>query len=265
MEAEVDAEFKAGHLTRFQAEQKVFALRQREAQQLDELIAKERALIEASDAPQGVKDQRLKTLDLSQTRARSTLSEMNPEDMRIKQTLDNSIEGGFANFFNSVISGSKSATNAFKDFADSIKSTLTKLISEQLGRSLFESLFGSAGISVGGSGGGLGSLFGASGILGGLFGSSSGAGVMSSGQYAAGDLLSFAVGTDEVPQDMIAQIHRGEMIVPAYDAERLRNLPSGGQASAGPSSVTLQIHPDAFHTKLGDWFEAEISRQLAHR
>jgi hypothetical protein len=263
-EAEVDAEVRSGALTKYQAEQKVFALRQQEAQQLDELIAKERALIQASDAPQGVKDQRLKTLDLSQAKARSTLSEMNPEDMRVKQTLDSSIEGSFANFFNSVISRSKSASDAIKDFGESIKNTFTKLISEQLGRSLFQSLFGSGGVNMG-SGGGLGSLFGSGGFFGSLFGSSGGSGVASSATYAANDFLSFDVGTDRVPADMLAMIHKDEMIVPAYDAERLRNLqPGGGRASVAPAPV-LQIHPDAFHMKLGDWFESEMARQLATR
>lgn len=259
-EVAVDAEVKAGNLTRYQAEQKVFALRQEEARQLDELITKERALIQASDAPQEVKDQRLKTLNLSQARVNATLSEMNPEDMRVKQTLDNSIEGGFANFFNSVISRSKSASEAIKDFGENIKATFTKLISEELGRSLFQSLFGTSGVS-GGSGGG-----GIFGMLAGLFGSSGGSGVASSAAYAANDFLSFAVGTDEVPQDMIANIHRGEMIVPAYDAERLRSLTSGaGKASAAPPAVTLQIHPDALHMKLSDWLDGELARQMATR
>ncbi|MGZ5709986.1 MAG: hypothetical protein ACXWIJ_12525 [Burkholderiales bacterium] len=270
-ETAVDAEVRSGNLTKYQAEQKIFALRQQEARQLDELIVKERALIEASDAPQAVKDQRLKTLGLAQARTNATLSEMNPEDMRVKQTLDNSIEGGFANFFNSVISGSKSATNAFKDFADSIKSTLTKLISEQLGRSLFESLFGAGGTSGGGS------LFGAGGFLGGLFSGKSsvnanadismvneGGGFFSGLGDFASNLFSFDVGTDRVPQDMIAQIHKGEMIVPAYDAERLRSLTPGGQGNAATAPI-LQIHPDAFHMKLGDWLEGEMARQLAHR
>jgi hypothetical protein len=78
------------------------------------------------------------------------------------------------------------------------------------------------------------------------------------------NLFSFDVGTDRVPHDMIAQIHKGEMIVPAYDAERLRSFTSkGGQANAAPPM--LQIHPDAFHMKLGDWLEGEMARQLAHR
>jgi len=35
------------------------------------------------------------------------------------------------------------------------------------------------------------------------------------GAIANGELPSFAVGTNYIPQDMIAQVHKGEMIVPA--------------------------------------------------
>jgi hypothetical protein len=255
-EVSVDAEFKAGHLTRFAAEQKVFALRQEEARQLDELIAKERALIEVSDAPQGVKDQRLKTLDLAKARTNATLSEMNPEAARIKETLDGGIQNSFTGLFKDIISGSKSASEAFKDFGKNIANVMSQLISEQLGRQLFQSLFGSGGITAGGSGGGgLGSLFGSGGFLGNLFGSSSsGSGVMSSGQYAAGDFLSFDVGTDRVPQDMLAMIHKDEMIVPAYDAERMRN--------GGTGQRPLQI---SNHFAFSGPVSRETQAQVAHQ
>jgi hypothetical protein len=249
-EAAVDALVKSGSLTRYQAEQKVFALRQQEARQLDELIAKERALIQASDAPQAVKDQRLKTLDLAQAKNDATLSEMNPETMRVKQTLDNGLQNSFTGLFRDVISGSKSASAAFKDFGNNIANVVNQLVAEQLGKQLFESLFGQGGVNMGGISGG-GSLFGSGGFLGGLFGGGkSGApdanadismvnGASGGGLFAGiGDwfssLMSFDVGTDSVPQDMIAQIHQGEMIVPKYDADRIR---SGGLRQ-GPTHVT---------------------------
>lgn len=254
-EVSVNAEVKAGNLTKYEAEQKVFALRQEEARQLDELIAKERALIEASDAPQGVKDQRLKTLDLAQAKANATLSEMNPETARIKETLDGGMQNGFTNLFKDIISGSKSASAAFKDFGNSIANVMTQLISEQLGRQLFQSLFGAGGTGAAGSGGGLGSLFGSGGFLGSLFGGSTGgSGVMSSAQYAAGDFLSFDVGTDKVPYDMIAQIHQGEMIIPAYDAERLRN---GGMGQR-PMQITN-------HFAFSGPVTRETQEQVAHQ
>lgn len=44
-------------------------------------------------------------------------------------------------------------------------------------------------------------------------------------------LPSFDVGTNNVPRDMIAQVHKGEMIVPAYDANKMRNGGMGGGLS----------------------------------
>jgi len=271
-EAQVDAQVRSGSLSKLTAEQKVFDLRKEEARQLDDLIKKERALIEASNAPQEVKDKLLKALGLAEAKADATTSEMNPELARMKGTLNNSLKGGFENFFDSVISRSKSAGDAIKDFANNIKSTFTKLISEQLGKDLFKSLFGEG---VGSGGGMLGDLW--SGLKG-MFGSKSSgpnanADISQVNGSSGGSILdsivgwfhSFDVGTDEVPQDMIAHIHKGEMIVPAYDAERLRNLKPGGGSASTATPPILQIHPDAFHMKLGDWFESEMSRQLAHR
>lgn len=44
-------------------------------------------------------------------------------------------------------------------------------------------------------------------------------------------LPSFDVGTNNVPRDMIAQIHKGEMIVPAYDADKMRGGGMGGDVT----------------------------------
>jgi hypothetical protein len=237
-EAAVNAELRSGNLTKYEAEQKIFALRQQEARQLDDLIAKERALIEASDAPQAVKDQRLKTLDLAQAKNDSTLSEMNPEDIRVKQTLDGGLQGSFTGLFRNIISGSKSASAAFKDFGNSIANVVDQLVAEQLGKQLFESLFGQGGVSMGSAGG---SPVGIGGFLASLFGGRGSSGVDanaditmaggSGGGFLAGigdwfsSLMSFDVGTDRVPRDMLAMIHQDEMIVPKYDADRIR---SGG-------------------------------------
>jgi hypothetical protein len=271
-EAAVDAEVRSGNLTKLSAEQKVFDLRKEEARQLDDLIKKERALIEASNAPEAVKARLRQALDLAQGKADAALSQTKTFWEHTKETLDTSLPNGFANFFNNVISGAKSGASAFKEFADSVKSTLTRLISEQLGKDLFKSLFGEGGV---GSGGGLfgGLVSGLKGLFGGkssgpnanadisMVNGGSGGGMLDS---IVGWFRSFDVGTDYVPQDMIAHIHKGEMIVPAYDAERLRSL-KPGQANAAPPAVTLQIHPDAIHMTLSDWLNGELSRQLAHR
>ncbi|WPP04028.1 hypothetical protein [Methylocella tundrae] len=51
-------------------------------------------------------------------------------------------------------------------------------------------------------------------------------------------LASFAVGAWSLPSDMIAQVHQGEMIVPAGPAGALRNALSSGAGGAG----TVHVH-----------------------
>lgn len=48
------------------------------------------------------------------------------------------------------------------------------------------------------------------------------------GAWLSSVLPKFDVGTDRVPHDMFAMIHKDEMIVPAYDANRIRAGKGGG-------------------------------------
>lgn len=52
-------------------------------------------------------------------------------------------------------------------------------------------------------------------------------------------LVAFDVGTNYVPQDMPAMVHKGEMIIPAYDAERIRSGGGGGGAQHFHFSPTV--------------------------
>ena len=60
---------------------------------------------------------------------------------------------------------------------------------------------------------------------------------------AAGDMLGFASGADYVPNNMVAQIHKGEMIIPAGPADAIRQ----GAASQGGYGGSQDTHVH-FHT-----------------
>jgi hypothetical protein len=245
-EEQITDAVKSGALSEVFAQDKKFELRKKEAAQLDELIAKYRELILASDAPQEIKDIQLRSLKLEQAKANTMANELSPDDARMKQGLDSSVEGGFATFFKDIITGSKSAKNAFKDFANSIAATVNDLVAKKLAKQLFESIFGKEGVPMsaggtGGSSGGGGDVFGSImkmfSMSGGSSGGSASANAGASGFSASLDALNgagsaivgLATGTDRVPQDMLAMIHQGEMIIPAYDAEKVRAGGAGGQ------------------------------------
>lgn len=118
------------------------------------------------------------------------------------------IESAMANFlFNPFEKGVKGMLASFGTM-------LQRMIADAVAADLGKRLFGAVGTP--GSGGLLTSLLGAVG-LGGKVGAQ-GYALPDTGIGApiyGGDLPSFAVGTDFVPRDMIAQIHQGEKIVPA--------------------------------------------------
>jgi hypothetical protein len=65
-----------------------------------------------------------------------------------------------------------------------------------------------------------------------------------------GSLMGFDVGADSIPRDMIAKIHKGEMILPADTAERVRNgMSSGGGAATPGMNVVNNFHMTGAYDK----------------
>lgn len=105
------------------------------------------------------------------------------------------MQGEFMSAFNSIISGSQSTKKAFGDMARSILNSRASMAANWLLTGMIDSIIG--------GGGGVHALYG-------------------------GALPSFAVGTSRVPHDMVAQIHKDEMIIPARQADAMRSGKGGG-------------------------------------
>lgn len=69
-----------------------------------------------------------------------------------------SFENASGTMFNDIISGSKRAGDAIKDFSGTLLAEFNSIISKELGKELMNSLFGQKGASAGSSGGGWGAL-----------------------------------------------------------------------------------------------------------
>lgn len=223
-----DAE-KNGTLSATAAEDRKLALMKQEAAELDVLIAKMRELAQASG-----NDKLVGELDQQSVKNNSVKNLLSPE----LTTQLKSAQSGFGNFFQSVLSGSASVGSAIKKFGSDITTTFINLASKRLGDMLFDSLFGGSvgGTGGAGGGGGFGSLF--SGI-GNLFSSFSGFDMYASAGNSTlmslfGNGIGFLdSGTDRVPRDMLSMIHKDEIVVPAYDADRVR-----GGSKERPLNIT---------------------------
>jgi len=122
-----------------------------------------------------------------------------------------------------IITGSQSAAAAFRNMAISILADIAKLAIKKTITGFLQPA--------------LGSLF--AGGFGGATGASAGTYGMNTGTFTGANfqLPSFAVGTNYVPQDMVAQIHKGEAIIPAA-----YNPSAGGGAS---NNVVVNVNMES--------------------
>lgn len=200
-----------------------------EVQALQRRLDTERSL--TISQRQAIEDQIRAVRDQSETRQLQLSVQASDQETQYARQAADSIEQGFGRAFASFADRSQSATQAFGNFITSIDQMLTQLVAKKLFQQLFEmpilggdsatsGLMGVLTSLLGGAGAGFSSA-GAFGFSADVAGS---AGAVASGAMASGmgglsslmGLASFDVGTPFVPNDMIAQIHRGEAIVPAH-------------------------------------------------
>jgi len=91
-------------------------------------------------------------------------------------------------------------------------------------------------------------------------GSSSSGWMSALGSIVGSVISSFAVGADNIPHDMVAQIHKGEMIIPAAGAEAIRQ----GKLGGGGHTVNMNIHAMDSQSVLGamDGIKRELAGML---
>lgn len=229
-EADIANEVKAGTKTQFEGENAVYELRQKEALQMQELLVLLKQFMDASNAPQEVKDAVSDKMAGWVTQSKGALLELTPLMQKLKGIGDTAFSG----FFSSIMQGGKSAKAIFTDLFNSIKKGIDDIVAKMLADQFTNWIKNAAGIGgAGGSGAGGGGLFG---WIGNLFGGASSGGSTSSMAALAGNsgsmegalLGSFAAGIDRVPNDMLAMIHKDEAVLNSSlaGAYRAGNLPT---------------------------------------
>jgi phage-related minor tail protein len=84
--------------------------------------------------------------------AKLQIDEITRSTNKARDAARGAISNGFSRFFTDVVTGAKSAKEAFRDFIGSVAQSMLDIVAKKLGEQLVASLFGSGGGSAGGGG-----------------------------------------------------------------------------------------------------------------
>ncbi len=240
-----------GSLTKMQAAQ----------QTIQEQKAAAPAMIQAADAAikyaKALGDPKLvQALQIQRTHLQAMGQQLGYYSASVKNTM----QGAFTGLFQNIMHGQKTWGQMFYSFFASIGKGIENILAKSISQSITTSLFGkkanqgigsiiggiahTAGSLFGGSGGGGSSALSGAGIMGASSFSGGGSSTMSSiggwikGITSIASLFGFASGANNIPNDMVANIHKGEMIIPASGASLIRS----GQASIGGVAAGNHLH-----------------------
>lgn len=189
-EESINLQRQSGLLTESQARQQILALHRQTGQSLDALLPQLEAAA-AAIGPDAVARVQAWKNEIAQVK-------LVVDDVAV--AIDGAVLDGFAQLFQDIGSGAKSAKDAFADFGRSVLQTINRIASQKLAEALFGSLMG--GGSAGGANG-----------LGGLIASFFSSG-FATGGYVTGPGTSTS---DSIP----ARLSHGEYVVNARAVSRL--------------------------------------------
>jgi hypothetical protein len=215
---------------RFAIEQKYLA----DEYQLELSAINDRIALMASDPTSDpvklaeLEEQKLKIIQDYETKRTQIENAAVLERKQYQLQADEAIQNSFGTLLSDLMSGTKSWKQAMLDAVNSITKALNDLVAKKLAQQLF---------GGGTAGGGI-----IDSLMSGLFGGGGGGGVTPGGFGLGGfDIPAFALGTNYVPRDTLAVVHKGEAIVPAAYNKGGRSLNVTNNFSvSGPVNTQTQ-------------------------
>jgi hypothetical protein len=134
-EESINLQRQSGLLTESQARQQILALHRETGAALEGLLPQLEAAATAIDPEAAARVQAWKN-EIAQVK-------LVVDDVAV--AIDGAVQDGFAQMFEAIGSGAKSAKDAFADFARSVLAAINRIASQKLAEALFGSLFGGGG------------------------------------------------------------------------------------------------------------------------